>query len=48
MYNAKGGGLLLLDRRVLNVVGFNLTGEASVQSGVGLFVGRISWVGEAI
>ena len=48
VYNDKGGGLLSLDRRVLNVVGFNLTGEASVQSGVGLFVGRISWVGEAI
>ena len=46
--NAKEGGLFLFDRRVLDAVGFKLLGETSVQSGVGLGVWRLSWVGEAI
>ena len=36
--DAEGGGLISLDRRVLNTVGFKLTGKASIQSGVGLGV----------
>ena len=46
--DAKWDGLLSFDRRVLQAVGFELPGETSVQSGVGLGVRRISWVGEAI
>ena len=38
MDNSKGGSFFSFDRRVLNVVGFKLIGEASVQSGVGLGV----------
>ena len=36
------------DWRVLKAVGFKLPGETCVRSGVGLGVGRIYWVGEAI
>ena len=43
--NAEGGGLFLFDQRVLDAVGFNLKGDASVQSGVSLGVWRISGVG---
>ena len=46
--DSEGGVLLSIDRRVLNAVGFKLTGEVSVQSGVGLFTGEGSWVREAI
>ena len=46
--NAKGGGLFLFDRRVLDAVGFKLPGERSAQSGVGMSVWRIYWVREAI
>ena len=46
--NAKGDGLLSFERMVLDAIGFKLTGEASVQSGVGLGVCRISREGEAI
>ena len=45
---AKGDELLFLGRGVLYEMVFKLTGYASVQSGVGLGVWRISWVGEAI
>ena len=46
--NTKGGGLFLFGRRVLDAVGFKLKSEASVQSGVGLDVWRLSRVREAI
>ena len=46
--NSEGGGLLSFYRRVLDIVGFKLMGEASVQSGVGLGIWRLSRVGEAI
>ena len=36
--NAEGGGLFLFERRVLDAVGFKMTGEAYVQSGVDLSV----------
>ena len=36
--NAEGGGLLFLDRRVLNDLGFRLACEVSVQSGVDLVI----------
>ena len=46
--NAKGGGLLSFYWRVLDSVGSNLEGEASVQSGIGLGIWRLSRVGETI
>ena len=46
--NAEGDGLFSFERMVLDAIGFKLTGEASVQSGVGLGVCRISREGEAI
>ena len=46
--DADRDGLFSFDQRVLQAVGFKLPGETSVQSGVGLGVGRLSWVGEAI
>ena len=45
---AEWDGFFLFDQRVFQAVGFELLGETSVQSGVGLGVGRLSWVGEAI
>ena len=48
VYNSEGGGLFSFDWRVLGALGFNMTGEDSVQSGVGLGVWRLSRVGEAI
>ena len=42
---ADGDGLFLFEWRVLNAVGFKLTGETSVQSSVGLGIWRISRVG---
>ena len=42
--NAKWDGLFLFDWSVLRAVGFELPGETYVQSGVGLGVGRLSWV----
>ena len=45
--NAKEGRIFSLERRFLDVVGFKLTGEASVQFGVGLGVWRLSRVREA-
>ena len=47
MDDAKWGGLFLFDWRVIDAVGFKLPIEMSAQSGVGLGVWRISWVGEA-
>ena len=46
--NVEGDGLFSFDRRILDVLGFKLTNETSVQSGVGLRVWRISWVGKVI
>ena len=46
--DAEWDGLFLFDWRVLQAVGFDIPGETSVQSGVGLIVGRLSWFGEAI
>ena len=46
--NLKGDSLIFFDRMVLNVICFNLTGEASIQSSVGFGVWRMSRVGEAI
>ena len=46
--DSKGGGFLSLDKWFLDAIGFKLTAEAPVQSGVGLGVWRISWFGEAI
>ena len=40
--NTEGGGFILFDWRVLDAVGFKLEGEATVQSGVGLGVWRLS------
>ena len=40
--NDEGGGLFFFDQRVLDAVGFKLAGDASVQSGVGLGVWRLS------
>ena len=48
MDDAKWDGLFLFDRRVLQAVGFELPVETSVQSNVGLGVGRLSWVGGGI
>ena len=48
MDDANWNGLFLFERRVLKAVGFKLLGKISVQSGVGLGIGRISLVGEAI
>ena len=48
MDDAKWDGLFSFDPRVLKAVCFKLPGETSVQSGVGLGVGGVSWVGEAI
>ena len=46
--NSEGGGLFSFDCRFINVLGFKLTGETSVHSGVVLGVWRISWVGGSI
>ena len=46
--NSERDGLFLFDRRFLDVVGFKLMSEASVQSSVGLVVWRLSRVREAI
>ena len=46
--NAKGGGIFSFERRVLNAVGFNMTGEATAQSSVSLGVWRLSCFREAI
>ena len=46
--NAKGGGISLLNQRVLDAIYFKLTDGAYIQSGVGLGVWRISRVGEDI
>ena len=46
--NAKGGSLFLFYQRILDAVGFKLTGEASLRSSVRLGAWRISRVGEAI
>ena len=46
--NANGGGLFSFDVRVLDTAGFKLTGEVSVQSGVGLSTWRIFRVRKAI
>ena len=48
MDDAEWDGLFLFDQRALQVVRFELPGEAPVQSGVGLGVGRLPWVVEAI
>ena len=48
MGDAEWDGLFSFDRRILQAIGFELLGETSVQSGVGLGIERISWVGEAI
>ena len=48
MDDAEWDGLFSFEPRVLKAVGFKLPGETSVQSSVGLGVGRFSWVGEAI
>ena len=47
MDDAEWDGHVLFDQRFLQAVGFELTGEMSVQSGVGLGVGGLSWVREA-
>ena len=46
--DAKWDGRVLFNRRFLLAVGFELPGEMSVQSCVGLGIGRISWVRKAI
>ena len=46
--DAKWDGLFSFDWRFLQAVGFEVPGETSIQSGVGLGVRRLSWVGEAI
>ena len=46
--DAEWDGHVLFDQRFLLAVGFELPGEMSVQSCVGLGIGRISWVREAI
>ena len=46
--DAEWDSLFSFDQRVLQAVDFELPGETSVQSGVSLGVGRLSWVGEAI
>ena len=46
--NADWDGLFSFDQRFLQAVDFELPGETSVQSSVGLGVGRLSWVGETI
>ena len=46
--NADGDDLFLFEQRVLDVVGFKLTGEASVQSSVGLGVCSLFRVREAV
>ena len=38
----------MFDRRILDVIVFNLTGDTSVQSSVGLGVWRLSWVRKII
>ena len=48
MNDAEWDRLFSLYQRVLQAVGFKLPGETSVQSGVGLGAGRLSWVREAI
>ena len=46
--NAEGDTILLLERRVLDAVGFKRMCETSVYSGVGLGIWWLSRVGEAI
>ena len=48
MDTVKWDGLLSFDPRVFKAVGFKLTGETSIQYGVGLGIRRIYWVGESI
>ena len=48
MNDTEGDGFFLSDRRVLNPVGFMLPGEPHVQSSVGLGVGGLPGVWEAI
>ena len=48
MDNDEGDGLLSLDWRVLDVVGFKMTDEESIQSGEDLVVWGVSGVWEAI
>ena len=38
MDDAKGGGLLFLDGWILDTIGFNLPGKASIQASVGMGV----------
>ena len=45
VYDSEGCSLLSLGRGVLGAVGFNLKSEAPVQSGVGLGIWVIYWVG---
>ena len=44
MDDVKWDGLFFFDWRFLQAVGFELLGEKSFQYGVGLGVGRLSWV----
>ena len=48
MYDAKWDDLFKFDQRVLKVVDSQLPGKTSVQSSVGMGVGRLSWVEEFI
>ena len=48
MGDTKGDGILTLNRRILNPVGFELTGKAPVQAGVNLGGGRLYRVRKAI
>ena len=45
--DAKGGGPLTVDKGILDLISFELTGEVNFQAGVRLGVGEISRVGEA-
>ena len=44
----RGTALVLIDRWVLDAIGFKLPGKAPIQSGVGLGVWRISSFGKSI
>ena len=48
MEDVECDSLFSFDWRVLKAVSFKLPGETSFRSGVGLGIGRFSWVGEAI
>ena len=48
MYDTNWDGHSSFGQRVLDAVGSRLLGKTSVQSGVDLGVGRLSWVREAI